>query len=83
MLLVINASPYEVNKQMQREHDVVRRRVSETGVPLLFVNLIGGQDELVFDGNSFVMNARGEVVMRAPAFRGGSLHRRSRGRRER
>jgi NAD+ synthase (glutamine-hydrolysing) len=68
VLLVINASPYEVNKQSQRERDVVRRRVAETGVPLLFVNLIGGQDELVFDGNSFVMNARGEVTTRAPAF---------------
>jgi len=68
VLLVINASPYEVNKQSQRERDVVRRRVAETGVPLLFVNLIGGQDELVFDGNSFVMNARGEVTRRAPAF---------------
>jgi NAD+ synthase (glutamine-hydrolysing) len=68
VLLVINASPYEVNKQRQREREVVRRRVAETGVPLLFVNLIGGQDELVFDGNSFVMNALGEVTMRAPAF---------------
>ena len=68
VLLVINASPYEVHKQSQRERDVVRRRIAETGVPLLFVNLIGGQDELVFDGNSFVMNARAEVTMRAPAF---------------
>lgn len=68
VLLVINASPYEVNKQSERERDVVRRRVGETGVPLLFVNLVGGQDELVFDGNSFVMNACGEVTMRAPAF---------------
>jgi NAD+ synthase (glutamine-hydrolysing) len=68
VLLVINASPYEGNKQVQRERDVVSRRVAETGLPLLFVNLIGGQDELVFDGNSFVVNARGEVVMRAPAF---------------
>jgi NAD+ synthase (glutamine-hydrolysing) len=68
VLLVINASPYEVNKQIQREHEVVARRVAETGVPLVFVNLVGGQDELVFDGNSFVMNRRGEVVMRALAF---------------
>jgi NAD+ synthase (glutamine-hydrolysing) len=68
VLLVINASPYEVNKQTQREREVVRRRVAETGIPLLFVNLIGGQDELVFDGNSFVMDARGVVTMRAPAF---------------
>src|SRR5271165_4796515 len=68
VLLVINASPYEVGKQRQREQDVVRARVAETGVALVFANLIGGQDELVFDGNSFVMNARGEVVLRAPAF---------------
>ena len=68
VLLVINASPYEVNKQRQREGEVARRRVAETGVPLLFVNLIGGQDELVFDGNSFVMDAQGEVTQRAPAF---------------
>src|ERR1700722_15079678 len=68
VLLVINASPYEVDKQTQREQEIGRARVRETGVPLVFVNLIGGQDELVFDGNSFVMNAQGEVTMRAPAF---------------
>jgi NAD+ synthase (glutamine-hydrolysing) len=68
VLLVINASPYEVNKQCQREIEVARRRVAETGIPLLFVNLLGGQDELVFDGNSFAMDAGGEVMMRAPAF---------------
>jgi NAD+ synthase (glutamine-hydrolysing) len=68
VLLVINASPYEVNKQTQRERDVGRARVSETGIPLVFVNLIGGQDELVFDGNSFVMDAQGTVTTRAPAF---------------
>lgn len=68
VLVVINASPYEVDKQSQREHQVGRARVSETGVPLIFLNLVGGQDELVFDGNSFVMNAAGEVTQRAPAF---------------
>jgi NAD+ synthase (glutamine-hydrolysing) len=68
VMLVINASPYEVDKQLQREHDVGRARVGEAGIPLVFVNLIGGQDELVFDGNSFVMNAQGQVTMRAPAF---------------
>jgi NAD+ synthase (glutamine-hydrolysing) len=68
VLLVINASPYEVNKQYQREVDVARPRVAETRIPLVFVNLLGGQDELVFDGNSFVMNARGQVTLRAPAF---------------
>ncbi len=67
VLLVINASPYEVNKQHQRENEVVRARVAETGIPLVFVNLVGGQDELVFDGNSFVMDAHGQVTSRAPA----------------
>jgi NAD+ synthase (glutamine-hydrolysing) len=68
VLLVINASPYEVDKQLQREQEIGRARVGEAGVPLVFVNLIGGQDELVFDGNSFVMDAQGTVTMRAPAF---------------
>jgi len=68
VLLVINASPYEVDKQTQREQDVGRSRVTETGIPMVFVNLLGGQDELVFDGNSFVMDARGNVTLRAPAF---------------
>jgi NAD+ synthase (glutamine-hydrolysing) len=68
VLLVINASPYEVDKQTQREQEIAHARVHEAGIPLVFLNLIGGQDELVFDGNSFVMNAQGEVTQRAPAF---------------
>ena len=68
VLLVINASPYEVDKQTQREQNVVAQRVKETGLPLVFLNLIGGQDELVFDGNSFVMDAQGQITQRAPAF---------------
>jgi NAD+ synthase (glutamine-hydrolysing) len=68
VLLVINASPYEVDKQSQREDKVVSQRVKETGLPIVFLNLIGGQDELMFDGNSFVMDANGAVTQRAPAF---------------
>jgi NAD+ synthase (glutamine-hydrolysing) len=68
VLLIINASPYEVDKQTQREQQVVHERIRETGIPVVFCNLIGGQDELVFDGNSFVMDARGSVTQRAPAF---------------
>ncbi len=68
VLLAINASPYEMGKQAQRETEVARRRVAENGLPLVFLNLIGGQDELVFDGQSFVMNAAGEVTLRAPAY---------------
>ena len=70
LLAVINASPYEIHKQRERE-DVARARTRDVGLPLAYVNLVGGQDELVFDGNSFVMSAQGEVVMRAPAFEEG------------
>jgi NAD+ synthase (glutamine-hydrolysing) len=72
LLAVINASPYEIHKQRERE-DIARARVTEVGLPLAYVNLIGGQDELVFDGNSFVMSAEGEVVLRAPPFEEGSF----------
>jgi len=67
LLVVINSSPYEIHKQRERE-EVARARIREVGVPLAYVNLVGGQDELVFDGNSFVMDAAGEVVLRAPPF---------------
>ncbi len=70
ILLVINASPYEPRKQRAREA-VVRERVRDVGLPVVSVNLLGGQDELVFDGHSFAMDARGEVVMRAPAYEAG------------
>jgi NAD+ synthase (glutamine-hydrolysing) len=70
LLVVLNASPYEIHKQREREH-IVRDRVLDAGLPVVYGNLIGGQDELVFDGNSFVMDAKGEVVMRAPAFEEG------------
>jgi NAD+ synthase (glutamine-hydrolysing) len=69
-LLVINASPYEIHKQREREQ-VLGARVRETGLPALYVNLLGGQDELVFDGNSFAMDARGRIAMRAPPFEAG------------
>ena len=67
LLAVINASPFEIHKQRERE-DIARARVREVGLPLAYVNLVGGQDELVFDGNSFVMDAGGAVVLRAPPF---------------
>ncbi|HKD52975.1 MAG TPA: nitrilase-related carbon-nitrogen hydrolase, partial [Steroidobacteraceae bacterium] len=70
LLVVINASPYEIHKQHERE-EIARTRVADVGLPFAYVNLVGGQDELVFDGNSFVMNAAGEVVMRAPPFEEG------------
>jgi len=71
LLVVINASPYERNKQRERE-SVIRSRATDVGLPVVYVNMVGGQDELVFDGNSFAMNAEGTVVMRAPAFQEGT-----------
>jgi NAD+ synthase (glutamine-hydrolysing) len=71
LLIVINASPYEIHKQRERE-SVARARVLDVGLPMAYVNMVGGQDELIFDGNSFVMSAEGAVVMRAPAFTEGT-----------
>jgi len=66
-VVAINGSPYELASQANRE-DEVRRRIGEVQVPVVYVNMVGGQDELVFDGGSFVMAADGEIAFRAPAF---------------
>jgi NAD+ synthase (glutamine-hydrolysing) len=66
-LLVLNASPYHVQKQRAR-YDVVRKRVEETGLAVVFVNHVCGQDELVFDGASFAIGAGGELALQMPWF---------------
>jgi NAD+ synthase (glutamine-hydrolysing) len=73
VIVAINGSPYELRSQQHRE-DVVRNRVKEAGIPAVYLNTVGGQDELVFDGGSFAMAADGTVMFRAPPFRDG-LHR--------
>jgi NAD+ synthase (glutamine-hydrolysing) len=67
LLIVSNASPYEIHKQREREQ-IVAEHVREVNLPVVYVNRVGGQDELVFDGNSFVMDAGGNLMARAPAF---------------
>lgn len=67
ILLVLNASPYHLEKQDSR-HEVARDRVRETGLALVYCNLVGGQDELVFDGASFAINQAGQLVQQLPAF---------------
>jgi NAD+ synthase (glutamine-hydrolysing) len=67
VIVVINGSPFCVNYQQCRE-SVVRDRVRETGLPVVYVNLLGGQDELVFDGGSFVMDAAGQVIQRVTPY---------------
>ncbi len=66
ILLSINGSPYEIDKDERRLDEVIRARVAETGLPLVYLNRIGGQDELVFDGCSFVLDANGVPVHRLP-----------------
>ncbi len=67
LILNLNASPFHAHKIVEREK-VIRERVKAAAIPIVYVNQVGGQDELVFDGASFVMNADGNVVYRAPEF---------------
>jgi NAD+ synthase (glutamine-hydrolysing) len=67
LLLSLNGSPYDTGKLARREV-VFRERIAEAGLPVVWVNIAGGQDELIFDGASMVMDARGEVVLRSPSF---------------
>ncbi len=70
VLLVLNASPYHMNKQYTR-YEVLQERVKETGMAIIYGNLVGGQDELVFDGASFAVNSQGELTHQFPAFQEG------------
>ncbi|MGW5418836.1 NAD+ synthase [Streptomyces sp. NPDC003943] len=72
LLLSINASPYERNKDDTRL-ELVRKRAQEAGCTTAYVAMMGGQDELVFDGDSIVVDAAGEVIARAPQFTEGSV----------
>jgi NAD+ synthase len=67
-LLVPNGSPFEVQK-FHKRLELARARVSESGIALAYVNQVGGQDELVFDGGSFVMNPDGELAHVLPFWR--------------
>ena len=67
LLLVINGSPFDEDHMARREA-VLRQRISETGLPLLYCNMVGGQDELIFDGGSMVLGADGALALRAPLF---------------
>ncbi len=68
LLVTINGSPFDSEK-MHRRMDTVADRVRETGMPLVYLNQVGGQDELVFDGGSFVMNADAGLALRLPSWR--------------
>lgn len=67
LILNLNASPFHVDKQQQRI-ELIRQHVQQLNVPLLYVNQVGGQDELVFDGRSFAMSPAGELVTQLTAY---------------
>jgi NAD+ synthase (glutamine-hydrolysing) len=68
LLIVSNASPFHLEKQDLRQQ-MIKSIVLETGLPLVYLNAVGGQDELVFDGASFALNKLGELVMSLPHFK--------------
>ena len=72
LVLVPNGSPFERNKDDVRA-SLVRRRAREIGAPLLYVNMTGGQDDLVFDGDSIAVSDSGELIARAPQFDDGLM----------
>ena len=69
LIININASPYHAGKSAFRRNNIIGNRATENGLFVAYLNTIGGQDELVFDGNSMVCDPWGQVVARGPAFR--------------
>lgn len=67
ILLVLNASPYHLDKQQSR-YEAIRDRTSEIRLPVVYANMVGGQDELVFDGASFAMSADGHLTHQFSSF---------------
>ena len=70
LLLVLNASPFRVGKTQERL-DLLERRSAENQIPIVYNNLVGGQDELIFDGESMIFNEKGELTFQAPSFETG------------
>ncbi|MCW4627976.1 MULTISPECIES: NAD+ synthase [Marinomonas] len=70
LILNLNASPYHIEKMGERE-ELLHQRATEVTLPIVYVNYMGAQDELVYEGGSFVVNAKGEKIMQAPWFEAG------------
>jgi NAD+ synthase (glutamine-hydrolysing) len=66
-MISLNASPFDTNKTAQR-YEVIRARQKETGLSIIYLNLVGGQDELVFDGGSFALDITGKKILQMPFF---------------
>jgi NAD+ synthase len=63
LFVCVNGSPYEIDKDVLRIDEIARRRAVDTGIPMAYLNRVGGQDELVFDGASFVINGDGSLAV--------------------
>ena len=70
LLLVLNASPFRAGKTQERLN-LLKERSSDNQIPIIYNNLVGGQDELIFDGESMVFNQKGELTFQAPSFETG------------
>lgn len=73
LIVTLNASPYHQHKATQR-HDIMSQHCNDHGLSMVYVNSVGGQDELVFDGASFVLNQQGQSVMSMPLFKEMTAH---------
>lgn len=73
LICVINSSPFSIQKHKARLK-IAKKRVIENKIPLIYINQVGGQDELVFDGASFMLNKDAKVIMQLPVFSDGLLH---------
>ncbi|MFM5929843.1 MAG: NAD+ synthase [Novosphingobium sp.] len=74
LLICINGSPYEIDKDTLRIDGVAKRRAVDTGLPLAYLNRVGGQDELVFDGASFVINGDGTLAIQMTDWQEQEVH---------
>ena len=73
LIININASPYDIHKSETRK-EIVMKKALKLNVPIIYLNMVGGQDELVFDGGSFVVNDLGEIIYQASSFKEEVFH---------
>lgn len=73
LIININASPYDIHKSETRK-EIVMKKALKLNVPIIYLNMVGGQDELVFDGGSFVVNGLGEIIYQASSFKEEVFH---------
>jgi NAD+ synthase (glutamine-hydrolysing) len=71
LIIALSASPFHTNKELVREHDVLGPRAAKNQIAIAYCNLVGGQDDLIFDGHSYLFNAQGQKVFEAPSFEEG------------